>query len=219
MLCPCRDKNPHVVCHGACMTNSVRCMGVSVYVSPSVVFCHAHPNALDATGALKFGAPLQSYWATSSRCTTNVFLSARANALPLLRSWGAFLFSAVTWMQLAVLSGYPLRAVRASMQAVVHRLLAKTAKTAWDVPCTLQRVLFILPWLPQSVADTAQDLIMWLWRSAWHGTWYASWHLHHTGACSDFCVDWSFDLPIILSMSRLLSGQPRVDWGVHRGRG
>ena len=100
--------------------------------------CHAHPNALDSTGALKFGAPLQSFWATSSRRTTNVFLSALSNALPFLKSWGAFLLSTVMWMQLAVLSGYPLRAVRASMKAVGHRLLAKTA---WDMPSTLRWVL------------------------------------------------------------------------------
>ena len=124
VLCPC---NPPAVGYGACMTTSVRCMGGSVYVSQVAVFCHAHPNALDSTGALKFGAPLQSFWATSSRRTTNIILSALSNALPFLKSWGAFLLSTVMWMQLAVLSGYPLHAVRASMQAAVHRLLAKTA--------------------------------------------------------------------------------------------
>ena len=171
VLCPCRDKNPQAVCYGACMTNSVHCMGVSVYVSPVAVFCHAHPNALDSTGALKFGAPLQSFWATSSRRTTNTFLSVLSKALPFLKSWGAFLLSTVMWMQLAVLSGYPRRAVRASMQAAVHRL---PAKTAWDVPSTLRWVLFVAPRLPESLGDSAQDLTAWLRRSAhWRGTCYA----------------------------------------------
>ena len=84
VLCPCRDKIPQAICYGACMTNSVRRMGVSMYMSPSAVSCHAHPNALDAAGARKFGAPLQSYWAASSRRTANVFLSAVSNALPFL---------------------------------------------------------------------------------------------------------------------------------------
>ena len=39
------------------------------------------------------------------------------------------------------------------------------------------------------------------------------------GPCSDFCGDWSADLPLILSVSRMLSTSPLVDWGVHRGRG
>ena len=159
VLCPCQDENPQAVCYGACTTSSIRCMGESVYVSPTVVFCHAHPNALDAIGALKFGAPLQSYWATSSRRTTNVFLSTLFNALPFLRSWGAFLFSTVMWMQLAVLSGYLLHAVCTSMQTAVHCLLAKTA---WDVPRTLQWILFIAPRLPQPWPT--------LLRTSWRGS-------------------------------------------------
>ena len=65
-------------------------MGVSLYVCPSAVFCHAHPNALNATGALKFTAPLQSFWAISTSRTTNIFLLALSNTMPFLNSWGAF---------------------------------------------------------------------------------------------------------------------------------
>ena len=43
--------------------------------------------------------------------------------------------------------------------------------------------------------------------------------LRHHGPCSDFCGDWSANLPLILSVSRMLSSSPRVNWGVHRGRG
>ena len=47
----------------------------------------------------------------------------------------------------------------------------------------------------------------------------------HHGICATlgpvpiFFADWSFDLLVILSVSCFLSEQPRVDWGVHRGRG
>ena len=34
VLCPCRDKNLDLSCHGECMTNQVRCMGVSSFASP-----------------------------------------------------------------------------------------------------------------------------------------------------------------------------------------
>ena len=217
VLCPCRDKNPSAVCRGSCMGTSVRCMGVTVYVSTDAVFCHSHPNALDAHGQLKFGAPLQSFWATNTRRTTNVFLSALSNTLPFLQSWGAFLLSCVLWMQLAVLSGYPTHAVRTSMQSAVHRLLAKTP---WDVTATVQWILFIVRRLPQSLSDSLLDLVQWLQREATcRGAFYASWHLRHHGPCSDFCGDWSADLPLILSVSRMLSTSPQVDWGVHRGRG
>ena len=85
---------------------------------PSCTLAYAHPNALDAVWQLKFGAPLQSFWATTARRTTNVFLSALSNTLPFVHSWGSFLL------------GYPPLAVRASAVAAVHRVLAKTP---WDV--------------------------------------------------------------------------------------
>ena len=58
VLCPCRDKNPDLVCHGDCMGSIVRCLGVSIYVSPSRTLTHAHPNALNAAWQLKSAAPL-----------------------------------------------------------------------------------------------------------------------------------------------------------------
>ena len=77
---------------------------------------------------------------------------------------------------------------------------------------TLQWVLFIGRRLPQSLPDTVEAFVQWLQHKAeWHGGRYTSWHLRHRGPCSDFCADWSFDLPVILSVSRLLSKQPRVE--------
>ena len=205
------------LCHGACMTNRVRCMGVTIFVSAEGTLSHAHPNALDDRWSFKFGAPLQSYWAVSTRRTTNVFLSALSNTLPFMRSWGAFLLSCAAWMQLAVLSGYPPVAVRASMSAAIHRILAKTE---WDVARSLRWVVFLSPRLPQSFSDTVGDLLSWLSRSAfWSRSSYASWHLPHAGACTPFCVDWSADLSALRGLYSSLSSEPRVDWGVHRGRG
>ena len=217
VLCPCRDKNPDALCQGSCMTNRVRCMGVTIFVSPEGTLSHAHPNALDDKWSFKFGAPLQSYWAVSMPRTTNVFLSALSNTLPFMRSWGAFLLSCAAWMQLAVLSGYPPVAVRASMSSAIHRILAKTE---WDVPSSLRWVVFLSPRLPQSFFDTVGDLLLWLSRSAfWNRSAYASWHLTHSGACTPFCADWSTDLPALQGLYSSLSSEPRVDWGVHRGRG
>ena len=91
VVCPCLDKDPNLVCHGDCMGPPVRC--VSIYVSPSCTLAHAHPNALDANWQLKFGAPLQSHWAATTRHTTNVLLSALSSVLPFVHSWGSFLLS------------------------------------------------------------------------------------------------------------------------------
>ena len=44
------------------------------------------------------------------------------------------------WMQLVVLSEYPQHAVRTSMQAAVHRLLAKNP---WDITRTLVPILLL----------------------------------------------------------------------------
>ena len=199
------------------MSTTVRCMGVSICVSPACTIAHAHPNALDDIWHLKHGAPLQSFWATTSRRTTNVFLSALSNTLPFLASWGSFLLSVMAWMQLAILSRYPLLAVRASATTAVHRVLAKTQ---WDVPLSTRWVAFIASHLPQSLPDTVSDLLSWLRRCAvWRGSCYASWHLTHRGPCTDFCADWSFDVLALQDLQSVPSSQPRVDWGVHQGRG
>ena len=217
VLCPCRDKNPDLVCEGAYMTSTVRCMGVSIYVSAGGCVAHAHPNALHDVWRLKHGAPLQSFWATSTRRTTDVFLSALSNTLPFLRSWGSSLISVAAWMQLAVLSGYPTLAVRASATTAVHRVLAKTS---WDVPLSTGWEAFISVRLPQSFPDTIADLLTWLQRSAvWQGACYALWHISHLGTCSDICADWSRDILVLHDLLSVLSSTPRVDWGVHRGRG
>ena len=179
VLCPCCDKNPDLVCHDECMSSTVRCMSVSIYVSPSNTLAHAHPNASNAIWQLKFGGPLQSFWATIGRRTTNVFRSALSNALPFVHSWGSFLLSVTAWMQLAFLSGYPTLAVRASAIEAVHRV---RAKTHWDFSMSVQWIPYISSHLPQSVSDTISDLLAWLHRhTVWWGCFYASWHIAHTG--------------------------------------
>ena len=119
-----------------------------------------------------------------------VLTLALSNTLPFLRSWGSFLLSVTAWMQLAVLSGYPQTAVRASATLAVHRVLTKTQ---WDVPLSTQWVAYISPRLPQSLQDTVCDvcdLLSWLQRCAmWRGSRYVSWHIAHQGPCTDFCGD------------------------------
>ena len=117
-------------------------------------------------------------------------------------------------MQLAVLSGYSATVVRASAVAAVHRVLATTP---WDVPLSLCWIVFLSPRLPQSVSETAGDLLNWLSRSAtWCGTLYASGHIPHAGRCTTFRADWSHDLLVLRGLVSALSLHPSVDWGVNR---
>ena len=84
----------------------------------------------------------------------------------------------------------------------------------------LRWVTFISSRLPQSLGDTVSDVLAWPHKSAvWQGRLYASWHISHLGPCTDFCADWSTDLLALQGLQSLLSSHPRVDWGVHRGRG
>ena len=185
-------------------------MGVSIYVSPTCTLAHAHPNALDDVWRLEFGAPLQTSWATTTRRSTNVFVSTLSNTLPLIHSWGSFIISCAAWMQLAILSRYPVSAVRASAAAAVHRVLAKTPS---DVPLTLRWVAFFSPRLPQSVGDTVGDLLSWLSQTAaCNRPLYASWHIPGTGRCSAFCAQRSYDLAALQGPCSALSLQPQVDW-------
>ena len=47
VLCPCRDKDPALGCHGDCMSATVCCMGVSINACLTCTLAHAHSNALD----------------------------------------------------------------------------------------------------------------------------------------------------------------------------
>ena len=90
----------------------------------------------------------------------------------------------------------------------------------WDVPLSVRWIHFLSPRLPQSLSDTVSDLLVWLTKSAtWDRGSYASWHLTHGGACDAFCADWSIDILALHGLSQSLLSEPRVDWGVHRGRG
>ena len=142
------------------MTSSVRCMGISLYVSPHAVFCHAHPSTLNARGALKFSAQLQSFWATGTHRTTNVFLSELCNTLPFLHSWGAFFV--IDWDVDASSGPFKISPgdcvrIHASRSAPpdCENALGRPAYPA--VGCFYR----VSP-AAQSLAGTVQDLVTWL---------------------------------------------------------
>ena len=194
-------------------------MRASIYVTLPSPLCHAHPNSLGAQWQLKLGASLQRNWAATVRRITNIFLSVLSNALPSLHFRAAFLLSCVAWMQVAILAKHPVAAVRASVQQAVHCLFAKRE---WDVGLMQDWIIYIAPRLPQSPCDLAHDLQRWLQRRAfWCGQLYASWHVRRAGPCSPFHADWSSDHAALqhLHLLAILPTHPRVDPGVHRGRG
>ena len=145
VVCDCRAKNPELLCISACMRESLIAVGISVLLGLRDVLVHAHPNALGAQWSLKMGIPLQSYWATTRRRITNTSIGALCNALPSLATWGGFLLSLVAWIQLAILSRYPLSVVRSAMICVAVRVLARTP---WDTAKTVEWICFVYVRMP-----------------------------------------------------------------------
>ena len=125
VVCDCRAKNPELLCTSGCMHQSLTAMGISVHLGSRDVLVHVHPNALGKQRNLKMGIPLQSYWATTRRRVTNTFIGALCNALSSVVTWGGFLLSLVAWLQLAILSQYPLSVVRSAMICAAIRVLAR----------------------------------------------------------------------------------------------
>ena len=217
VVCDRRSKNPDLPCTGACMRKSLTAMGISVHLGSLDVLAHAHPNALGKQWNLKMGIPLQSFWATTRKRVTNTFIGALCNALPSVATWGGFLLSLVAWMQLAVLSQYPVSVVRSAMICAAVRVLACTP---WDTAKTVRWISFITGRLPQDMSFSVADLWGWLRRTAeWSLGFYASWHVPHEGPCTEWCGDWAADGDTLCALANSAEGPALVGWGVHRGRG
>ena len=155
VVCDCRAKNPELSCTSACMRKSLTTMGVSVHLGSHDVLVHAHPNAVGKEWNLKMGIPLQSFWATTRRRVANTFIGALCNALPSVATRGGFLLSLVVWMQLAILSQYPLSVVCSAMICAAVRVIDHTP---WDTAKTVQWDSFIIICLPQDMLFSVADL-------------------------------------------------------------
>ena len=207
VVCDCRVKNPELSYTSACMRKSLTAMGISVHLG-------SH-DVLVKQWNLKMGIPLQIFWATTRRRVTNTFIGALCNALPSVATWGGFLLSLFAWMQLAILSQYPLSVVRSAMICAAVRVIARTP---WDTAKTVQWISFISMRLQQDMSFSVADLWGWLCKSA-EGRMgcYASWHVPHVGPCTEWCGDWAADGDTLCALADSAEGPASVGWGVHRG--
>ena len=66
----------------------------------------AHPSALTDTWDLRYGAPLISPTRAPKEYLLCILISSLTGTLPLQETWAAQVLSALSWAQLAMLSGY-----------------------------------------------------------------------------------------------------------------
>ena len=84
---------------------------------------YTHPSALDPVWNLKLGPPLLSSHPSYPSYLPCLLIGVLSNSRRWCQTWAGELLSVAAWMQVAVLSGYPLRAVfRAAHSAVVRGL-------------------------------------------------------------------------------------------------
>ena len=105
VLCPCLDGGA-AVCEGACLSNTVRALGISMTVGGGVGIRSAHPLALTNTWALRHGKPLITPCRAAPEYLPCIFSSSLTGALPWQTTWAAQILAALAWAQVALASNY-----------------------------------------------------------------------------------------------------------------
>ena len=158
---------------------------------------YTHPSTLDSLWGLKVGPTLLSCNLSYHSYLPCLLIGVLSNSPRWCQTWAGELLIVSAWMQVAVLSGYPLRAVlRATHSAVVRGL----STGPQDFNSTVRFMYYIAPHLPLphccAVSRCAvSQCLQWLKKHAiWRGPDCSSWSLPTglrpgavSGAwCSDF---------------------------------
>ena len=190
--CDCLSRGD--VCDASCMGESLRILGVTIYVGTSVV-CFSTPSALNNEWHLKWGPSLHSPWAVSTGHLSNIFTGSLVSSLPFNFSWACLQLSISAWMQLAYLCDHKSATVLRAMKGAVHRVCSRCP---WCVDATISWAVVQARNLPSTPSRTIELLKAWLQREAyWHDGMYVSWHAPHEGQCSAVCAPWDRDFTVL----------------------
>ena len=192
VLCDCLGKG--MQCAGACMTSSLRILGLTIHVKHEVL-CYSTPSALNDKWDLKWGPSLHSPWAVTAGHLANIFTGSLINSMPFHFSWLCFLLSITLWMHIACICDHPGPTVLRAMKVAIRKYCSRSP---WCIEASIAWAVTQSRSLPTSPKAASTLLHQWLSREAvWDGSAYASWHVPHTGACSEHCATWHHDLHLL----------------------
>ena len=106
---------------------------------------YTHPSALDSVWGLKLGPPLLSCNLSYPSYLPCLLIGVLSNSRRWCQTWAGELLTVAAWMQVAVLSGYPLRAVLRATHSAVARGLS-TGPQAFN--SAVRFMYYIAPRLP-----------------------------------------------------------------------
>ena len=95
-----------VTCVRNCLQQSRRALGVHMTVGGGQSCTVTHPSALTDTWDLRYGAPLINRTRALREYLPCILISSFTGTLPWQETWAAHILSALSWAQLAMLSGY-----------------------------------------------------------------------------------------------------------------
>ena len=81
VLCPCLDGGA-ACCEGACLSNTIQALGISMMVGGGVGTSSAHPSSLTDTWVLRHGKPLITPCRAAPEYLPCIFISSLTGALP-----------------------------------------------------------------------------------------------------------------------------------------
>ena len=133
---------------------------------------YTHPSALDSVWGLKLGPPLLSCNLSYPSYLPCLLIGVPGNSRRWCQTWAGELLTVVAWMQVAVLSGYPLRAVLRATHSAVVRVLSTEPQ---DFNSTVRFMYYIAPRLPLPCCCAVFQCLQWLKKHAiWRGNNYSS---------------------------------------------
>ena len=155
VLCPCLDGGA-ASCEGACLSNTIRALGISMTVGGGVGTSSAHPSSLTDTWALRHGKPLITPCRAAPKYLPCIFISSLTGALPWQTTWAAQILSALAWAQVALSSDYSRMVVMRALHKAVRRVCGASP---WGAENTMRAVYAIARHQPCAQAAVITLLI------------------------------------------------------------
>ena len=154
--------------------------------------CYTHPSALDSSWFLKLGPPLLSPALAHPSYLPCLLTGVLSNSKRWCVTWAGELLSVAAWLQVAVLSGWPLMLIRRAAHSAIARGLSASQH---DFSQTVHFMYHLLPHLPRRRCCILHLCLQWLrHRAIWVGDQYSSWalppHLRVSGISGAWNGDW-----------------------------
>ena len=198
VLCHCVDSGA-ATCVGKCLKQSRLALGVHMTAGGGHSCTSAHPSTLTDTWDLRYGAPLISPSRAAREYLPCILISSLTGTLPWQVTWASQILSALSWAQLAMLSGYRRMTVMRALHKVVRRV---HAASPWWPENTLHAVYNVGHDLPCPRNTATAKLLHWLVGNAvWSGHQYTEREIPTEFQLEGYTPAWCDDITILRSIA------------------